>query len=386
MKIRVPKYFNEFKCIADKCEDTCCAGWEVVIDDDAYEAYQKVKGSFGDRLRKEIINDGEDNIFVLKNNNCPFLNGSKLCDIYSELGEGYLCHTCQQFPRYTEEFGNLREVGISLSCPEAARIILGSSERVEFELTENDEFILSENDIDGRLYMELMQCRQIVFKLLQNRNLELKARAILTLAFMKEVQEKIDNDELGAIKLIKEKYLDEDFICEASEGLTQFKEELQLRTERIYKYFKELKNLKHINNEDPLKLERAFKYFENKENDKAVYLSKYEEFYKYYDEKMFKFENILVYFVFRYFMKAVYDRDALGKIQVAIFSYLMIKELCIVSWIENNELTDEDIADISHMYSKDVEHLVENIDTLEEDFYTKDIFSVMNMITILASE
>lgn len=386
MKIRVPKYFNEFKCIADKCEDTCCAGWEVVIDEDAYEAYQQVKGSFGDRLRSEIVNDGEDNIFVLKNNNCPFLNGSKLCDIYSELGEDYLCYTCQQFPRYTEEFGNLREVGISLSCPEAARIILGNSERVEFEVTENDEFILSDNEIDGRLYMELMQCRQIIFQLLQNRNLELKARAILALAFMEEVQQKIDNDELGAIKFIKDKYLDEDFICEASEGLNQFKEEIELRTERIYKYFDELKDLKHINDEDPLKLKRALKYFDSKENNKAFYLGKYEEFYKYYDKKMYKFENILVYFVFRYFMKAVYDGDALGKIQIAIFSYLMIKELCIVSWIENDELTDEDIADISHIYSKDVEHLVENIDTLEEAFYAKDIFSVMSMITILASE
>ncbi|MEG2936626.1 MAG: flagellin lysine-N-methylase, partial [Clostridium sp.] len=208
MKIRVPKYFNEFKCIADKCEDTCCAGWEVVIDEDAYEAYQQVKGAFGDRLRSEIVNDGEDNIFALKNNNCPFLNGSKLCDIYSELGEDYLCYTCQQFPRYTEEFGNLREVGISLSCPEAARIILGSSENVEFEVTENDEFILSDNEIDGRLYMELMQCRQIVFKLLQNRDIELKARVVLALAFIEEVQEKIDNDELGDIRLIKERYLD----------------------------------------------------------------------------------------------------------------------------------------------------------------------------------
>ena len=92
------------------------------------------------------------------------------------------------------------------------------------------------------------------------------------------------------------------------------------------------------------------------------------------------------YFVFRYFMKVVYDGDALGKIQIAIFSYLMIKELSIISWVEKGELTDEELADISHMYSKDVEHLVENIDTLEDDFYTKDIFSVMNMITILASE
>ncbi len=386
MKIRVPKYFNEFKCIADKCKDTCCAGWEVVIDEEAYEAYQQVKGAFGDKLRSEIVNDGEDNIFVLKNNNCPFLNGNKLCDIYSELGEDYLCYTCQQFPRYTEEFGNLREIGISLSCPEAARIILRNSDKVEFEVTENDEFILSDNDIDGKLYMELMQCRQIVFKLLQNRDMELKARTVLALAFIEEVQEKIDNDELGAIKLINKKYLDEDFIYEASEGLIQFKEDVEQRTEKIYKYFNELKNLKHINDEDPLKIERAMKYFEDNDNNKELYLRRYEEFYKYYDEKMFKFENILVYFVFRYFMKAVYDGDALGKIQIAIFSYLMIKELSIIAWVEKGELTDEELADISHMYSKDVEHLVENIDTLEDDFYTKDIFSVMNMITILASE
>ena len=42
MKIRVPNYFKDFKCIASKCEDTCCAGWGIVIDDEALEKYQKV--------------------------------------------------------------------------------------------------------------------------------------------------------------------------------------------------------------------------------------------------------------------------------------------------------------------------------------------------------
>ena len=39
MKIRVPEYFKDFKCIASECEDTCCAGWGIVIDDETYKKY-----------------------------------------------------------------------------------------------------------------------------------------------------------------------------------------------------------------------------------------------------------------------------------------------------------------------------------------------------------
>ena len=28
----IPDYYKEFKCVADQCEDTCCAGWQIVID------------------------------------------------------------------------------------------------------------------------------------------------------------------------------------------------------------------------------------------------------------------------------------------------------------------------------------------------------------------
>ena len=52
MKIRVPEYFKDFKCIASKCEDTCCAGWGIVIDDVTYDRYKNVQGKFGERLRR----------------------------------------------------------------------------------------------------------------------------------------------------------------------------------------------------------------------------------------------------------------------------------------------------------------------------------------------
>ena len=33
MKVTVPDYYKDFKCIAGVCEDTCCAGWQVDVDD-----------------------------------------------------------------------------------------------------------------------------------------------------------------------------------------------------------------------------------------------------------------------------------------------------------------------------------------------------------------
>ena len=159
MKIRTPDYFNEFQCIADKCEDTCCAGWGIVIDNESYQKYLSVKGKFGDKLRSKIISENGENLFLLKGDRCSFLNQDNLCDIYSELGSEGLCYTCKQYPRYLEEFGNLREIGISLSCPEAARIILRKKDKVRFEITETNEEVTKYNDITPNIYINLMQCR-----------------------------------------------------------------------------------------------------------------------------------------------------------------------------------------------------------------------------------
>ena len=42
-----PHYYRKFQCIASECEDTCCAGWEIMIDDKALEKYKKAKGPVG---------------------------------------------------------------------------------------------------------------------------------------------------------------------------------------------------------------------------------------------------------------------------------------------------------------------------------------------------
>lgn len=383
MKVRVPEYFKDFKCIASECEDTCCAGWGIVIDDETYKKYEKVEGAFGDRLRSKIVQDAGENIFVLKGNDCPFLNENKLCDIYNEVGEDALCYTCRQYPRYTETFGSLREVGISLSCPEAARIILRDKKKSTFQLSENDEEVSTYNDINAKLYIELMECRKLIFYIIQDRNIDLNTRAAVVIKFTKEIQDKIDESEISHIKFIREKYSSESFVEEVISNLDKYKNKENDKYNNIHEFIKVFKGLKHITPNDPLGLDDAIRYFWQSEDDKEVYLAKHKSFNKYYEESMYKFEHILVYFIFRYFMKAVFDYDASAKVKTAIVSYLMIKELCVVRFTEEGELTDADIVDISHMYSKDIEHLEENIEALAEIFETNEVFEVDEILYTL---
>ena len=383
MKIRVPEYFKEFKCIASKCEDTCCAGWGIVIDDETYKHYQNVQGEFGKRLRSEIVHEAGENIFVLKENNCPFLNEEKTCDIYINIGEESLCYTCKQYPRYTEQFGTLREIGISLSCPEAARIILKDSKTVKFELSETDEEVDFYSDINANLFLELIKCRKIVMDILQDRSVDLNVRASIILQFAKDIQEKIDESQIKSIKEVREKYINKGFIEELIKKIEELRNNKSEKYKNIHEYFNVFMDLKHITPNDPLGLNDALRYFWQSYEDEELYLVKHNEFNKYYEESMYKFENILVYFIFRYFMKAVFDYDVSAKVKTAIVSYLMIKELAVVRYIENNEFIEEDMVDIAHTYSKDIEHLEENIESLAEIFETNEIFNVEDIIITL---
>ena len=118
-----PDYYKEFACLADRCEDTCCAGWQIAVDEKSLNKYQKVTGSFRKRLQKSV-NWKEGTFKQSPDKRCAFLNKDNLCDMQLALGEKSLCKTCSRYPRHMEEFENVREITLSVSCPEVARILL----------------------------------------------------------------------------------------------------------------------------------------------------------------------------------------------------------------------------------------------------------------------
>ena len=47
MRYLKPHYYDKFVCTAGDCPDSCCAGWQIVIDETSLERYGNEKSEFG---------------------------------------------------------------------------------------------------------------------------------------------------------------------------------------------------------------------------------------------------------------------------------------------------------------------------------------------------
>lgn len=124
MKLLKPSYYDQFQCIAGACPDSCCQEWDVQVDADSARRYLSLPGTLGDLLREKLKAD-EDGDYTLEitDHRCPMWRQDGLCQIQYELGEEGLCQVCKDFPRLRHDYGDFVELGLELSCPEAARLI-----------------------------------------------------------------------------------------------------------------------------------------------------------------------------------------------------------------------------------------------------------------------
>ena len=126
MEVYFPPYYHGFRCIAGACPDSCCKEWAVDVDPEAAAFYRSLPGDLGDRLR-EVLHDTDDGaVMEIENGRCPMWRADGLCRIQAALGHDALCETCRNFPRLRHDYGDFVELGLELSCPEAARLILNS--------------------------------------------------------------------------------------------------------------------------------------------------------------------------------------------------------------------------------------------------------------------
>ena len=130
-----PTYADHFRCIGPACEDTCCQGWSVPIDKAAWEKYQNLPaGPFriliDESIQRTPASEEREKPAVFAKirmnsaNQCPLLTPSRLCAIQAELGEEMLSHACKTYPRILHSTGGTQEAALTLSCPEAARLVL----------------------------------------------------------------------------------------------------------------------------------------------------------------------------------------------------------------------------------------------------------------------
>ena len=132
MKLYAPIYYKNFKCIADRCEHSCCIGWEIDIDEVTLEKYQKLNSGYGAAIRDSISMKDTPHFRLCEGDRCPHLDERGLCKIILNVGEDYLCDICREHPRFYN-FTSVAEVGVGMSCPEAARLVLSSPDFAVFE-------------------------------------------------------------------------------------------------------------------------------------------------------------------------------------------------------------------------------------------------------------
>ena len=373
-----PHYYRKFQCIASECEDTCCVGWEIMIDNKALEKYKKAKGPIGNRLKNSI--NWKEGSFLQYHHRCAFLNDENLCDLYTEMGPDSLCRTCRMYPRHVEEFEGSREYSLCLSCMEAAKIILGCEEKVRF-LTKEDEKDETYDDFDFFLYTKLMDARDLIFKILQDRSLDMKLRMAEVLALAHDLQRRVRDNVLYQADALFEKY-------NSPRRDAYFKEKLAdikgySRYEAVKAVIALLEKMEPLNHQwpeyrDGLKVCLL-------EAGEAAYEANWKRFLESPEAVKLELwtEQLMVYFVYTYFCGGVYNENPYGKMKAAVISTLMIQDMMLAHWMKHGTLTLKEAADVAHRYSREIEHSDENKGLLEDTLSCEGEFRLRALLAAL---
>ena len=392
MQYTAPHYYKEFHCIGGECPDTCCAGWQIQIDQFSLKKYKKVKGVLGNRLKNEI--NWKESCFRQYNGRCAFLNDDNLCDLYLEGGGARaFCRTCRTYPRHIEEFEGLREISLSLSCPAAAELILGCREPVRFIHDENPDREEVYDEFDFFLFTKLMDARELIFRILQNRSHSIRLRVSIILALAHDLQERIDKNALYDVDTLLERYSTENVWSWFENRLLQLKQTDSWNNKRK-KTFRSLFSLldhqeelredwkPYLNNarkkleNAPFPAEKTERYFHNVFPDTVA-------------------EQLLVYFVFTYFCGAVYNGNAYSKIKFSVAGMILIRELIRAKWLASENILDaasekngcginsSAVIKTVCRYAREVEHSDYNKTTMERLLSDNILFGLEELFSAL---
>ena len=191
MLITKPSYFDDFRCIAGACPDSCCKEWEVQVDGESAAYYRSLPGALGESLRQVLREEDGETVMTITHGRCPMWREDGLCRIQAELGEEALCKTCREFPRLTHDYGDFVERGLELSCPEAARLILTSASAAAIA----EEFSGGEApDYDGEAMAVLKDTREKMLALLSDSTYPVGQTLALALLYGYQAQGELDGD------------------------------------------------------------------------------------------------------------------------------------------------------------------------------------------------
>ena len=381
MIIHYPGYYKKFHCLAGECPDTCCIGWEITVDRETEKTYQKLrkgKSELAERLRRSV----RRRLIIPDGDRCPFLAGDGLCDLCREYGEAAMTRTCRRYPRHVEDFGDIHEVELLCSCPEAARLILSEDFRL---ITRNMPERKGNTDgIDEERLALWFSVREQVFAMAGDRRMPLWARMRRILAFCHDVQGRlrredtagvealvgraketacrrngadpvpdlIDGDKTGDHLQTKEERMTERNVPgrlkeadhrekdweKTNDVYTPGKADMHNLEERfslMADFFAEFASLSPIGHGFPELLECSRTFLYHSEDSRSRYEERQQEFRRNMPETEVCTERLLFYFLYSFVMPGFYDGDLYMKAKMAVFGAVAAEELEMAEYFRN---------------------------------------------------
>ena len=307
MKTQYPSYYPRFHCIASACKHTCCAGWEIDVDEVTLARYQTMPEGEREAILSTISNEGIPH-FALQGacERCPHLDDTGLCRIIARYGEAYTPNICRDHPRYRHMLTDGVEYGVGLACEAACQLILGTQERVSIGIPEG-QAPLSYTEEE----QELIDVRQELRAQLQDRALPIQKRFHLMCEKMGMAEDSLPlHSILGWYDVLE--YQSREW----AEGLASIQEK-----------------------------QDATLFFRS---ENALY-----------------FEQLTLYFIHRHLLDALEDGYVEERVAFSLLSSYLIALLATT--IAGEKTDFERICEAARIYSTEIEYSTENTDILLEN-------------------
>ncbi|WP_053983205.1 flagellin lysine-N-methylase [Niameybacter massiliensis] len=371
----IPKYIKEFKCTGTACEDTCCGCWKITIDERTYKKYKKIPDyEMRKKVEKYVGRNrvGEDKHEVakirLQSSYCPFLNSDKLCELQLKLGEAYLSNTCAMYPRLHKRVNGIMEQGLTLSCIEAAKVVLLNQDVMEFDQEEReftDRDIYLQEFKTRPEYLSWKDCfwdmRIVMIGILQNRSYTIEERLLILGLLCKELDQLAKTQKVDEIpyslnrfkqKLDANLYkniLDDipsivEMQLKLGKELIDIRYEMGINDDKYNRYISEI--IVGLNLTVDTSLEKS----------SNIYRESYENYYRpFMDEHGYIFENYLVNYFFLELLPV--NKESVFESYVGLILHYIIIKLHLIGVASiHKELEVENVIDLIHVLCGTYEH------------------------------
>ena len=329
MELIIPDYYYHFKCIASACPDSCCKEWAVDVDADSAARYRTLSGDLGDRLRQVLKDTDDGTIMAIEKGRCPMWREDGLCRIQAELGHDALCQVCRDFPRLRHDYGELVELGLELSCPEAARLILSA----DTDTVTTNQLPDNASSNDPETFEILRRSRDKALAFLETNAYPLPETLAILLLYGHDVQAEIDGDIHAVLN-------PELLLSEAKRYANGGNMQL------LFSFFSGLEILTP-----------QWKCILNTGPSRPVW-----------SVQILRFAR---YLIRRYWLQAVSDFDLICRVKFILAACLMVSSI------------PDDAIHICQLFSKEIENDPDNVDAILDGAYTSPALTDTQLLSLL---